>query len=470
MLTTTAISYTNGKPHIGHLYELILADFIARRDGSPLLTGTDEHGKKIEQVAISSELSPFDLCTRNSNLFRKLADDSQVSYARFIRTTDEDHKELVKRCILDSYRKDDIYSSIFNGWYSIREESYITETDARLTDFKDPVSGIKYEKVCEPAYFFRLSKYREEIKNALKRIDIQPQYALSSIYERLDNLKDLCISRSKVSGGGTSWGIPFPLDDSHVVYVWFDALLNYITGARSIHSDSHREISHIIGKDIVWFHTAIYLGILMSCNLFDEFCPRRIIVHGFIVDENGRKMSKSIGNAIDVDTLQAKFPVEAIRFYFLYTTIMGADCKFSESDLIEVYNNILVKQFGNLFQRLYTLLKPVQGEVNEYLNDLSFSSRREESLSDYFSYIQKLIADANAHLQFHKPWEKSGDEKISILVFSVKILIELLQLLLPVIPHKCNELMRYLGLENTEGGYKISLIEGKIKAFQLLAR
>ena len=462
MLTTTAISYTNGKPHVGHLYELILADFLARKDGRPLLSGTDEHGKKIESVAKLCGESPYDFCTRHSALFKSLVVTTQANVSRFIRTTDSDHIEFVQACILRAHAKGDIYLSSYEGWYSTREETYVSESDAAESDFKDPVSGIPYEKISEPAYFFRLSKYQSDILAALKHIDIQPASALSSIEERIHNLKDICISRSSFR-----WGIPFPIGDGHCVYVWFDALLNYITGARSLGYTG--PIRHVIGKDIVWFHTAIYLGILLSCDLLTEYIPTQILVHGFVTDERGVKMSKSLGNVVDVDTLFAEFPIEAIRFYFLFRdNTTGGGIHFSREDLVAYYNNILVKQFGNLFQRIIAVSIPVEVELNTWLSDASTCPYipicEGTNTADYFTTIQRLLADANSALQTAKPWEKEGSDRVAILGPQIQNLLMIMKLLEPVIPTKIQELYGYLGWDRKS----LHLMREKKRAFILL--
>ena len=457
-LTTTAISYTNGKPHIGHLYELLLADFLARKDETLLLTGTDEHGKKIEEVAKLCGETPFDFCTRHSRLFQRLADTLQVKYDRFIRTTDEDHKSFVQECILTSYAKDDIYLGNFEGWYSVREETFINEMDAKRTDYRDPVSGIPYEKLSEPAYFFRLSRYQDEVKKLLGEIDIQPTSALIHLKERLDDLKDICISRSTFT-----WGIPIPFDSSHVIYVWFDALLNYVTGSRSLGTHKGR---HIIGKDILWFHTAIYLGILCSCNLLHVFRPEKIIVHGFVVDEKGTKMSKSLGNVVDVDYLLAKYPIDAIRFYFLTSAPFNGDFKFSEKELISNYNNILIKQFGNLFQRLFALIQPIETEINTLLThepiQIENTIRFHTDPYEYFNCIQSHLSTANLFLQERKPWTLEGDEKVRVVFKGLVFLLQAIRYFEPILPDKCIELKKYLGWDTRQ----IHLFKGSVKAFQ----
>lgn len=459
MLTTTAISYANGKPHIGHLYELILADFLARKNNTLLQTGTDEHGKKIEDTAKAHDETPFDFCSRHAVLFRSLADRVQVNYARFIRTTDADHIAFVQKCILRSQEKGDIYKSTFEGWYNVREECFVSDNDAKLTEYKDPVSGVPYEKLSEPAYFFRLSKYQDVILKHLANMDIQPANVLTSLKERLEEIKDICISRSTFT-----WGIPFPTDPAHVVYVWFDALLNYATGGLSL---GKAKGHHIIGKDILWFHTAIYIGILYSCDILSAFTPEKLTVHGFVVDEKGVKMSKSLGNVVDVEYLLSKYPVDAIRFYFL-TIPLTSDLRFSEKDLVASYNNILLKQFGNLFQRLFTLLQPVEKEVNSLLEISPFTLKTPVSIPDdpsaYFHELQSLLARANLFIQDSKPWTLAGEEKYTVLHKALLYLLDAIHLLTPIIPEKCKELLSYLGWD----GSQLHLSPDKPKAFRLI--
>jgi methionyl-tRNA synthetase len=453
MLTTTAISYTNGKPHIGHLYELVLADFLARKNKTPLLTGTDEHGKKIEVVAHAHGETPYDFCSRHAALFQSLADRAQVAYARFIRTTDADHRAFVQDCIRRAAAKGDIYLSTYEGWYCVREEAFVSEADAAVTGFKDPVSGVAYDKITEPAYYFRLSKYQDAIMESLRRIDIQPPTVLSMLEERLHSLKDICISRTTIR-----WGIPFPepFEEGHVVYVWFDALLNYITGARSIGAHA---LHHVIGKDIVWFHTAIYLGILHACDLLADFTPTALTVHGFVTDEAGRKMSKSLGNVVDVEEILGAYPIEAVRFYMLYHTTLTGDFAFSREELVRCYNGVLVNQFGNLFQRIVALAIPVEAELNAVLavTPVTVSG----GIGEYFAEIQARLVEANRALQANRPWEVVGAARVERLSAQVVQLLQLLVLLEPVIPGKIRELTDILGWD----GRALRIVREKRRAF-----
>ena len=223
ILVTTAISYPNGPPHIGHMYEAIIADIINRLylglgQNSHLLTGTDEHGKKIQQAAELRRITPQELCDSNSQIFKTMLSKSDVNYSRFIRTTDLDHIDLVKKLILKC--KDLIYKTKYSGYYNIREENFITEKEAAETDFKDPVTGIPYEIKEEEAYKFKLSQFKDVINNNLHKVH---GFNIKELTSRIEDLQDLTITRSKED---FTWVIDFPLDDEHIVYVWFENLLN----------------------------------------------------------------------------------------------------------------------------------------------------------------------------------------------------------------------------------------------------
>ena len=322
-LITTAISYPNGDPHIGHMYEAIITDFLVRSsklfgNETYFLTGTDEHGKKIQSTAKSNSLLPIELCNINELKFRSMLKRSGINYDRFIRTTDPDHVNLVRDCIIGA--EEFISKQQYVGYYNVREESYITETDASITNYKDPVTDIPYERREEENYTFKLSIFKEFIKRNLYKVR---NFDTTSFNTFIENLQDLSISRQKTEE--FDWGINYPNDESHIIYVWFDALLNYVTGGISLisdfHGESHKTI-HVIGKDIVRFHAIIYPAILKSITHaelgYSTEYPMydMIYVHGFVLDSNGFKMSKSLGNVIDPNYLLNKYPLEAIRYYF----------------------------------------------------------------------------------------------------------------------------------------------------------
>lgn len=502
ILITTAISYTNGKPHIGHMYESILADFIKNvfiilDHPTKLLTGTDEHGKKIQETAKFENTEPINICNKYSKLFKLMNDNIDISYDHFIRTTDIEHKKLVTDSI--NYvleKKDDIYLSTYEGWYDIKEETYISEMNAKINNYINPITQKSYEKLKEETYMFKLKKYEDIIKQLLienKNWIIPNTYAVEPINRILNNkqnnfndgLIDLSITRTTFD-----WGIQFPNNPNHVIYVWFDALLNYITGRDILKLnklDNNLQTYHLIGKDIIWFHSVIYPAIL---NSLDEQLPTSILVHGFVLDEDGKKMSKSIGNVVDVELLLETYPIEAIRYYLLNETIFGSDILFSIKNLVITYNNILLKNFGNLWQRMYKLLRPIQLELNEWIdNNLEIINNFKQNILieistfkndfDFAKYryqMYRLLDYSNRELTEKKPWTLI-DNKIKINIFA-DILINFncaCCLMYPIIPSKVLELVGYfnwtidqLKLSNKKINFNYVSNEKQIVAFNKL--
>lgn len=434
ILVTTAISYPNDKPHIGHMYEAILADIETRKyiiNGcdAKLLTGTDEHGKKIQQKAESQSITPKELCDINSQLFKDLLNNLQVKYDRFIRTTDVDHLLNVESSIESI--PEHVQLGLYEGYYNVREETFISKSDAIKTDFKDPVTNIPYEEREEICYMFKLSNFKDYIVENLDKVH---GFDTKEFKERLDKLEDLSITR--VSLPSFNWGIKFPFNDKHIVYVWFDALLNYITGLKSLYSDTENVRSiHVIGKDIVWFHSVIYPAILKACKypIYDK-----ILVHGFITDENGLKMSKSLGNVIDPNYLLSKYSIESIRFYLFLETNNGNDIKFSETRLVECYNNILCDGFYNLFNRIYNLIS----RVSDYpFIDISIQCDFEVTSNKLISSINNL----NTMISRVKPWTKTGEDLNECLITIGEFFFEILVIMSVIIPDKIKELNSHLG-------------------------
>lgn len=331
---TTAINYANGAPHIGHAYEAVTSDVIARHqrlvskpENHPVffVTGSDEHGQKIaEQAVKEGKQAPIEICDKYVAGFQALNQRLRVTNDDYVRTTSDRHKrtakELWKRC----HQAGDIYLDTYQGWYDVREETFVTETEAQQNDYKDPVSGLPYRKVEEESYFFKMSNYKERLIHYIE-VDnptfIQPNNHKNLILQRLksDELRDLSISRTTFD-----WGIPVPegFNDSHVMYVWLDALTNYLTGVDGLGTngdDSNADLKHfwpasvhIIGKDILWFHTVIWPCLLMSAGVP---LPKAVFAHGFVNDKEGKKMSKSMGNVVDPHDLLDQFEVDTFRWY-----------------------------------------------------------------------------------------------------------------------------------------------------------
>lgn len=443
---TTAIAYMNGPPHIGHVYEIILADFLARfvsiNRQTELLTGSDEHGKKIQDTARSQGISPIELCDKNSSIFKDLYKRLQINYRRFIRTTDEDHVRFVKESIKRAEQF--ISVSVYEGYYNVREETFVSGIEAQKSNYCDPVTGIAYERCREETYIFRLSHFATYIRDNLNKVK---HFNTSTFLDKLEELEDLSITRIKKSE--FNWGIDFPFDDNHIVYVWFDALLNYITGCESIFGNTPYDVIHVIGKDIVWFHSVIYPAILSAIHkpIYNE-----IYVHGFVTDKNGIKMSKSIGNVVEPDYLLSKYPIEAVRFYFFMETNGGNDIKFNEDSLVTYYNNILINTFGNLFQRYYKLISDVP-ELHNTRFILSTDISRIISSLDIPTIrntLQCILSNANNILTSEQPWKMESDKKKECLRKIGALVTYSMIILSCIIPEKINQLNSILGV--FEGG------------------
>lgn len=304
---TTAIAYTNGYPHMGHAYEFMTTDIIARYRrlfgyNTFVLTGTDEHGQKVAASAEKASRSPKEHCDIYVEAFKALDQRIAFSYSRFIRTTDENHIKSAQQLWLRCAERGDIYLDSYEGWYNEREEVFVTDSEAEASNFLDPGSGLPLKRVTEASYFFRMSAYCEELIRYVEENPsfIQPEQYRNNILARLkkEGLKDLSVSRTTFD-----WGIPVPegFDSKHVMYVWFDALSNYFSGING-HDNTDPLSSfwpancHIIGKDIIWFHCVIWPCILLSAKIP---LPESVYSHGFVNASDGRKMSKSYNNTVD---------------------------------------------------------------------------------------------------------------------------------------------------------------------------
>lgn len=443
---TTAIAYANGPPHLGHAFEFVLADTLKRfhdmsGNNAFLLTGMDEHGQKIQKKAEEMGIPPIELCDNMSHLFIELDKALNVEYDKFIRTTDTLHKNVVYDIFNKCWTNGDIYLGEYVGWYNPREETFVSEFDASKTEYKDPVTNIDYVKMKEPSYFFRLSKYQKDIIKFLSEnanFIIGPGKA-NEILQRLEQpLMDISISRTTIS-----WGISVPNDeqhqdttlekstqvsesknrsdislakDKHVFYVWFDALVNYLSGS----PDGYWPADvHIIGKDIVWFHAVIWIGMLMSAKLR---LPTQLVVHGFINDKDGKKMSKSIGNVISPSDLIQKYPSCAIRYYLLKENVL-ADINFSETELIRCHDFLLLETLGNLVNRTFSMCHkyceskiPREEayeifDIKELITDCS-GNMENMKVNLYVERVFETLGKLNNYVNETKIWDKSCDQNL----------------------------------------------------------
>jgi methionyl-tRNA synthetase len=371
---TTAIDYPNGAPHIGHAYEKIATDAIARfkrLDGFDVrfLTGTDEHGLKMAEAATAQGVPTAELAQRNSDVFQRLYDKLNVSYDRFIRTTDSDHLEASKVIWQRMFDAGDIYLGTYSGWYSIRDENFVSEDETRVTADGSRVAietGAPVTWTEEQTYFFALSAYTDKL---LAHYRAHPEFIGPDVRRNevvsfvSGGLRDFSISRTTFD-----WGVPVPDHPDHVMYVWVDALTNYLTGAGfpDTDSDVFRRFwpadLHMIGKDIIRFHTVYWPAFLMSAGIE---LPRRVFAHGHLLNR-GEKMSKSVGNVVDPIALIDEFGVDQVRYFLLREVPFGQDGSYSEEAIISRINADLANELGNLAQRSLSMVaKNLDGIVGE---------------------------------------------------------------------------------------------------------
>ena len=386
---STAIAYTSGKPHIGNTYEVVLADAIARYKRLKgydvyFQTGTDEHGEKIEIKAMESGVSPQKYVDNISKEIRKIWDIMDTSYDKFVRTTDKNHEEVVKHIFKKMYDKGDIYKGEYKGLYCTPCEAFWTES--QLVEGNCPDCGRSVKESKEEAYFFKLSKYQKKLEEYIEEHPdfIQPESRKNEMMNNFikPGLQDLCVSRSSFT-----WGIPVDFDPKHVVYVWLDALTNYIT---NIGYDVDKESEtfrkywpanlHLIGKDIIRFHSIYWPCFLWSLDLE---LPEKIFGHSWLLMNND-KMSKSKGNVIYADELVKLFGVDAVRYYLLHEIPFSSDGNITYDLLIERINSDLANVLGNLVQRTISM-------GNKYFNGHIINKKEKEDLDEEFiNYINNL--------------------------------------------------------------------------------
>jgi len=444
---TTAIDYVNAKPHIGHAYEKVLADAIARwhrQKGEKVffLTGTDENAQKNVIAAKEKGISTKKFVDENSKTFIELCKKLNISNDDFIRTTEERHKKVVQQIFKKVYEKGEIYKGSYEGLYCEGCEYFVTEKD--LVGGKCPEHNKKPIVISEEAYFFKLSKYKDRIEKLIKNY-IVPETRKKEILSRLkeEGLKDLCVSRTNLD-----WGIDSPIDKKFKVYVWFDALVNYISASNG----NWPADLHIVGKGINWFHSVIWPAILLSAGYE---LPKKLLVHSYLNIE-GQKISKSLGNVINPLELIKKYGADSVRYSLLRCSVFE-DSDYSEEILIERHNNELANKLGNLISRVAALVEKHGTEKGE--NKLIKKLKLKE-IENYFeeykidralNEIFAFIDICNEYVQEKKPWETHDKKVLYELVESIK---EIGKLLFPFIP---------------ETSEKIALqFSGKIKRAEIL--
>ena len=474
---TTAIAYTSGKPHIGNTYEIILADAIARYKrlvGYDVYfqTGTDEHGEKIELKAKEAGKTPQKFVDEIANEIRRIYDVMNISYDRFVRTTDSEHEAVVQNIFQKMYDKGDIYLGEYSGLYCVPCESFWTE--AQLVDGKCPDCGREVVEKSEEAYFFKLSNYQEKLEKLFEEGAnfLEPA---SRRNEMLNNfikpgLQDLCVSRTSFT-----WGIPVPFNPKHVIYVWLDALTNYITFPGYDTDKSSKLFDkfwpadlHLIGKDIVRFHSIYWPAFLMSLDLP---LPHKIFGHPWLLSNND-KIGKSRGNAIYADDLAEKYGVDAVRYFVLHETPFANDGNITIELLEERFNSDLANVLGNLVNRTVAMskkyfdskvenlevLEDVDNSLIEYAKKLpSLVDKKMDELriSDALEDIFELLRKSNKYIDDTTPWilakDESKSDRLKTVLYNLLESIRIASILLkPFIPETSEKILNILNTKKTD--------------------
>ena len=469
---STAIAYTSGKPHIGNTYEIVLADAIARYkrlEGYDvyLQTGTDEHGEKIELKAKEAGQTPQQFVDEKAGEIKKIWDLMNTSYDRFVRTTDKYHEERVQRIFKKMYDQGDIYLGEYEGLYCTPCESFWTES--QLVDGKCPDCGREVQPKKEEAYFFKLSKYQDRLVEYIESHPdfIQPEARKNEMLNNFikPGLQDLCVSRTAFS-----WGIPVDFDPKHVVYVWLDALTNYITNiGYDVDGKDTDEFKkwwpadlHLIGKDIIRFHTIYWPCFLMS---LDIPLPKKVFGHPWLIMADG-KMSKSVGNVVYADDLVEEFGVDAVRYYFLHEIPFSSDGVFSRDLLIDRINGDLVNILGNLVNRTVSMNKKYfEGKVQDHkvVEDLDkeliesvtglhkvVSERMDDlRIGDAIQEIIEVLRKCNKYIDDTTPWtlakDEANKERLGTVLYNLLESIRICAILLrPFLPDTGDKILEQL--------------------------
>ncbi len=453
---TTPIYYVNDKPHIGHAYTTILADVLTRfhrKTGEDVffLTGLDEHGQKVQQAAENRGVDPIDHCDEMAPRFLELWKKLHIQNDDFIRTTEKRHVAVVQKILQDVFDSGDIYEDEYEGLYSISEERFITEKEAESGDFRD------IKKIKEKNYFFKMSQYQQPLIDHINENPkfIQPEHRKNEVLGFLKKpLGDLCISRPK---SRLNWGIELPFDSNYVTYVWFDALINYITAVGyNVDEDSFNKYwpanYHLIGKDILTTHSVYWPTMLMSAKLP---LPLGIFAHGWWLSGES-KMSKSLGNVVDPLGLIEEYGVDPVRYYLMREMVLGQDASFTMASFIKRYNSDLANDFGNLLSRVSNLLKKffdgkIPMDEDDSPEGMIIKENGIKVVSDVWNHIESMqvneaiettlqyIRSVNKYMETMAPWKlaKSDKDAAGKVLFTAAEALRISAVLLaPVMPNR----------------------------------
>ena len=477
---TTPIYYPSANPHMGHAYTSIIADFFARFkriDGFNVhfLTGTDEHGLKIQRAAENKNLNPLDFCDQISRTFRDLSKTLNLSNTDFIRTTEERHKKTVQYLWSELEKNDDIYLSKYSGWYSVSDEAYynkgeITEKDGKKIAI---ASGSLVEWIEEESYFFRLSKWQDKLLDYYeKNIDfISPKSRKNEVVSFVKSgLKDLSISRKSFS-----WGIKVPGNNEHVIYVWLDALTNYISALN--YPDTNNQLFnkfwpasvHLIGKDIIRFHAVYWPAFLMAAKIP---LPKKVYGHGWILSGE-EKMSKSRGNILDPIDIINTYGLDPLRYYLIKEVSFGNDGNISQERLEDCINSDLANNYGNLCQRVTAFAeRNCSSKVPEFKDfnddDLVMLDKFKENLNKireeidnqninfYISFIVSALFEANKYFNDQEPWKKKDDQnRLNTIIYtSLEMIRKISFMLYPIIPDSIEKALKIFNLNSNDVNFE----------------
>jgi methionyl-tRNA synthetase len=476
---TTAIAYPNGNPHIGHAYEAIATDAIARfarLDGKDVffLTGTDEHGLKMVQTAQNEGLTPHELATRNAGHFKAMDERLNISFDRFIRTTEPAHHKSVQAIWNRMQQNGDIYIDAYSGWYSVRDEAYYAEDETVVgtDDVRRGPQGTPVEWVEEKSYFFRLSAYQDKLLALYQNQPdfIGPDARRNEVVSFVKGgLKDLSISRTTFD-----WGVRVPNDEEHVMYVWVDALTNYITGVGFPDEDDSNwhywpADVHVIGKDIIRFHSVYWPAFLMSAGVP---LPKRVYAHGFLFNR-GEKMSKSVGNVVDPFNLADQYGVDQMRYFFLREVPFGQDGNYNHEAIVARINADLANDLGNLAQRSLSMIaKQLSGvlpEPGEFsTNDKAILAEADamigaarkvmatQQIHQWLNAVWSVVAEANRYFAGEAPWALAKTDpprQRTVLYVTAEVIRQIAILTQPVMPVASSRLLDSLGIPADERGF-----------------
>jgi methionyl-tRNA synthetase len=476
---TTPIYYVNDRPHIGHVYTTTVADVLARYhrllgDDTFLLTGVDEHAAKVSDAAAQRGLTPQQWADQNAAVFRETFARLGFTHNDFVRTSEDRHKTKVQEYVAALLKSGDVYAGDYEGWYDAGQEEYVTDSKAAEYQFKSPINGKPLVRKKEKNYFFRLERYRDEVAAAIReeRFEVQPDARRNEILNRLSEAKDVPISRTGTGG----WGIPVPDDPEQTIYVWIDALFNYLT---YVDAPERRKYwasgaTHLIAKDILWFHAAIWPALLLALRKCPGYewvaLPRRVYSHSFWISE-GQKMSKSLGNFIDLEKIDSyvnTFGLDAVRYFLASNGPLGTtDSDFAEAKFIEVYNTDLANTLGNCLNRITNMTNryfegklPAQGphvpaseghaQAAERAVARCLEAIERVQLADATASALDLVRAIDNYIEQTAPFKLAKDPaklpEVGTILYQCAEAMRIASLVLwPVLPGKIEELWRRLG-------------------------